>query len=471
MSGSQKSSEKDVATPESSGSLMIVAEKPRYKDHIDDGVFKGLFLPKRERFDAGEPPDGGWVAWRQSMAMFLSNMCSWGVVNMFGVYEQQLRAPGGELANESSSRVAWIGSLAACLVMFSNFFFGFLCDLGYQREMSFVGAFMMCLCGEMLSLCKTYSEFMVVQGLLTGLTSSCVFLASMTLVAPMFSKNRPIAICLGTTGSAVGGVVFSVLARTFMTALDFRWAARIIGFICLVLSLCAFTLTRRRLPPSTRTNILGWEAFTEPAFMAYCIGIMATMASLYSFMFQYQAYCVSLIPDDPAEQLRQKQEHKHLNYEVFYYMTAIVNAGAVVGRSVPGILAEIYGPINVSLGSTVLSLIVAWTWFAAHSSYQWGGLVAIGLLFGCVSAPAISMPSIVTSKLTKDPTRLGIRMSVTQLFAGGGVILGAPFSGMLAEKQGWIFVKLYAGCLYIFAVVTMVICRQIHSKNKFWANV
>lgn len=446
-------------------------EKPRYKDRIDDGVFKGLFLPKREKFDPGEPPNGGWVAWRQSLAMFMSNMCSWGVVNMFGVYEQQLRAPGGVLANESSSRVAWIGSLAACLVMFSNFFFGFLCDLGYQREMSFVGSFMMCLCGEMLSLCKTYSEFMVVQGLITGITSSCVFLSSMTLVAPMFSTKRPIAICLGTTGSAVGGVVFSILARTFMNALDFRWAARIIGFICLVLSLCSFTLTRRRLPPTTRTNILGWEAFTEPAFMAYGIGILATMAALYSFMFQYQAYCVSLIPDDPAEQMQQRQDHKHLNYEVFYYMTAIVNAGAVVGRSVPGILAAKYGPLNVSVVSTILSLIVAWSWFAAHSSYQWGGLVAIGLLFGCVSAPAISMPSIVTAKLTEDPTRLGIRMSVTQLFAGGGTILGAPFTGMLAEMQGWTFVKLYAGCLYILALVTMIMCRQIHSKNKIWANV
>lgn len=48
---------------ESNISPTELQENSRYKDRIDDGVFKGLFLPKREKFEPGEPPDGGWVAW------------------------------------------------------------------------------------------------------------------------------------------------------------------------------------------------------------------------------------------------------------------------------------------------------------------------------------------------------------------------------------------------------------------------
>lgn len=65
------------------------------------------------------PPNGGTQAWIQVLCSFLLFFNTWGILNTFGVYQTWYE--GGELFQESSSNISWIGSIQAVMVSVQAF--------------------------------------------------------------------------------------------------------------------------------------------------------------------------------------------------------------------------------------------------------------------------------------------------------------------------------------------------------------
>lgn len=76
--------------------------------------------------DVGPAPDGGLEAWLVACASFCIFFCCLGFANSFGTLADYYLTH--QLRNESSDRVAWIGSLAAFLQFFSGMIGGPLFD-------------------------------------------------------------------------------------------------------------------------------------------------------------------------------------------------------------------------------------------------------------------------------------------------------------------------------------------------------
>ena len=113
-------------------------------------------------------------------------------------YEQYL------LSTESSSRITWIGSLQAFLFVFGGVIAGPLYDYGYLQSLVRVGSFLVVFGMMMTSLCHSYWQVILAQGIVIGLGNGALFVPSIALLPTYFSKRRALSTGIAITGGNLG---------------------------------------------------------------------------------------------------------------------------------------------------------------------------------------------------------------------------------------------------------------------------
>lgn len=113
-------------------------------------------------------------------------------------YEQDL------LRTSSSSQISWIGTIQSSFIMLGSVYAGPLYDWGYLRPLIWVGSILLLLGMFMTSICKTYWQVVLAQGLLMGLGTGCLFTPSTGIIASYFGKKRGLAMGIVSTGSTIG---------------------------------------------------------------------------------------------------------------------------------------------------------------------------------------------------------------------------------------------------------------------------
>lgn len=77
-------------------------------------------------------------------------------------------------------------------------------DRGYIRELLIVGTVITVLGVMMLSLAHEYYQILLAQGICVGIGSAIIYVPSISLVASRFQRRRALAVCVATSGTAVG---------------------------------------------------------------------------------------------------------------------------------------------------------------------------------------------------------------------------------------------------------------------------
>ncbi|KAL2057600.1 hypothetical protein ABVK25_001984 [Lepraria finkii] len=108
------------------------------------------------------------------------------------------------LPNQTSSNIAWIGSMQAFLLIGLGILAGSLYDYGYLRSLVLIGSTLVVFGMLMTGLCSQYWQLMLSQGIVVGLGSGCLFLPSIAVLPQYFEKRRALATGIGSSGSAVG---------------------------------------------------------------------------------------------------------------------------------------------------------------------------------------------------------------------------------------------------------------------------
>ena len=210
-------------------------------------------------------PDGGLTAWLQVMGSFLINFNNWGLVNSFGVFQAFYETH--YLSRHSASEIAWIGTLQGALLLIVGSLSGPLFDKGYFQAILVIAGTLLVFAFMMLSLCTTYYQIMLSQGVLMGFCSGLLYIPSITLIPLYFKKRRGLALGLAVGGGSVGGVIYPLVFRNLLNSVGFAWAVRTMGFIALVLLITA-TLIIRPLGPRTRRQLIDLSAFGETPYLA-----------------------------------------------------------------------------------------------------------------------------------------------------------------------------------------------------------
>ena len=93
----------------------------------------------------------------------------------------------------------------------------------------------------MTSICKTYWQLVLTQGLCIELGSGLMLTPVNTVISTYFTKRLPFVLEIAACGSVTGGLIYPSIARTLLPMIGFGWTMRTIGFV--QLGTLAFTLS------------------------------------------------------------------------------------------------------------------------------------------------------------------------------------------------------------------------------------
>lgn len=152
---------------------------------------------------------------------------------------------------------------AVSLIVFSigSIIGGFLAPKLGNRKISIVGASLVGFGTIFSSMVDTYSELLVLFGIVESLGSALVVIVATSLVVKWFVKNRGLAVGVMAAGSGVGTLFVPPLTEYLIQIYNWRTSFMIIGlsFLAILLLSSYFMQT----PEERSMNPYGWHGMTQ----------------------------------------------------------------------------------------------------------------------------------------------------------------------------------------------------------------
>ncbi|WPG98119.1 Hypothetical protein R9X50_00090500 [Acrodontium crateriforme] len=388
----------------------------------------------------GPQPNGGLQAWLQVLGSFMLFFNTWGILNTFGVYQTYYES--GQLFQESSSNISWIGSVQALMVLLVGVVSGPIYDRGHLRLLLIFGTFGVVFGHMMLSLCHTFWQVILAQGFVIGIGGGCLFIPAVAILPTYFSSRIGLAIGLAASGSSMGGIIYPIMFYRLLGAeqLSFGWSVRILGFTALATLILPITVMKMRVKPGKVRTMIDLTAFTDVPYMTFVVGSLIGFIGLYVGLFYISFFGQQTGITDPS---------------LSFYLVPILNVGSVFGRTLPNWLSDKIGPLNVICPGAFLVGTVLLCNLAVHNA---AGLIVNTLFFGFFSGIFIALPPVLFVALTKDKSKIGSRIGMGFAMLGAGVLAGGPGAGGILGKAdnphpNWTGVWAYGGVTAIAAGV------------------
>ncbi|KAI1388514.1 major facilitator superfamily domain-containing protein [Hypoxylon trugodes] len=365
--------------------------------------------------DLEEAPDGGLRAWLVTIGASCVFFSALGFSNAFGVFEEYYLTH--QLKGQSPDKIAWIGSLG----VFLQFVTGNIGGPLFDRYGAWImrPAFVLYVFAVMMtSLCKEYYQFMLAQGILSGIVIGFLQFPAMAAVSQFFNKKRAAALGVVVAGSSIGGVVIPIALSKMLnsSSLGFGWSVRVIGFIMIpLLGFACFAITSR-LPPRT-TSFFLWKAFKEPKFLLLSLALFFMLLGAFTPLFYIPTYAVS----------------RGVDPTLASYLVAIVNAASTFGRVIPGILADKFGRLNIFAFGAFISGIITLCWNKAETT---AALIVYSIAIGFSSGTIISGGTAAFTECATNPQELGTYIGMGIGLSSFAALIGAPVNGAIVNRYG-----------------------------------
>ncbi|KIJ42187.1 hypothetical protein M422DRAFT_171278, partial [Sphaerobolus stellatus SS14] len=385
-----------------SDSSQQVNEKQEEKGRLEDDHFQ----------------EGGVKAWCTVLGGWLALFATFGYIYSFGVY-QDLYVRAG---TSTSSNISWIGSVQLFFFVAMGLPAGALLDKGYFRITVFIGSLIYIFSLFMLSLAHVdkYYQLFLSQGVGMGIGSGLIYLPSVAVQAHHFRRHRALAIGIAITGkysgisstcannlllkqgSSVGGIVYPIMLNNlFHGSTGFAWGVRASAFLTLgILVLANLLMTdkpHRATPGTTVTKPSARDIYTDIPFMLTTV-------------------------------VGKKQKEGKMEQLTQEFQLTIQNGASIFGRTIPNVLADKYGCINVIMVLVFSSSIIVFGLFGIHSV---AGVAIFAALYGFFAGGALSLFAPVMTSFVRHPNELGLRLGIAYVFTSLGYLTGPPIIGAL----------------------------------------
>ncbi|KAK7431338.1 hypothetical protein QQZ08_002109 [Neonectria magnoliae] len=421
----EKSLPRDV---DASDTYNDIDDKPEPKDQDDDDF-----------------PDGGLGAWLVAIGAAGTFFCTLGYTNVFGIFQAYYMF--NQMPERSADDIAWIGSVQAFLIFATGAVGGPLFDrfgawLVRPAGVLYIFAIMM------TSICEAYWQFMLAQGILTGLANGLLMFPAR--VPQWFDKKRGAAMGLAIAGSSLGAVIFPIVLSNLLTKTDvgFGWSVRITGFIMLPFLAFAAACIRLRLPPR-RTRFFLWSSFRQPTYVLLIVSLFFAMIGMFVPLFLLPAYAIT----------------KGMSESLASYLVAMINGASIFGWVIPGVLGDKFGRINTLIGAAVATSVVIFCWPQAETN---AAIIVIATLFGFASGAIISGGSVAITICADDAKNIGTYMGVGMALASFSALVGPPVSGAMIDKYGrFEEVTYFGGAMTMFGAIIAIAAKWKSPKGLF----
>ncbi|KAK0702186.1 major facilitator superfamily domain-containing protein [Lasiosphaeris hirsuta] len=393
-------------------------------------------------------PEGGLRSWLVAGGTAGILFCTLGYSNSFGVFQAYYTQ--NQLRDYAADDISWIGAIQVFLV----FALGIIGGPVFDRYGAWVikPAAVIYLVSVMLTAsCTTYWQFILVQGILSGVSNSLLMFPSMAATPQYFHKRRGAAMGLAIAGSSLGAIVFPIVLSQLLERVGFAWAVRTCGFIMIpILAFSAMTV-KARLPPR-KSRLFIWTAFKSSRYAFLTGAVFCMFMGMFVPLFYLPSYGIS----------------QGMDATVAFYLIALINASSIPGRILPGVLGDKFGSINSLITAGLLTAIIIFCWPTATTT---SGIIVYSLGFGITSGAIISAGSVVFTHCASDPKDIGTYMGMGISLAAFAVLVGPPINGALLHRyDGYKEVSVFSGTMCASGVVLAFLAKH-NAEEGIWGRV
>lgn len=397
-----------------------------------------------------EYPDGGWRAWLTVLGAFFALICTFGQLSSFGTFQAWYSEH--QLAGYAPSTISWIGSIQLFVFFFSGGFVGRIYDAYGPRMLMIPGTFVLVISTMITSICQTYYQYILSQGILFGLGVGMLFYPSLSAISTHFKKYRATALGLAVSGSGVGGVVYPIMLQRLFASCGFGWGVRIAGFICLLLcGIACCTVTSRLERRQESAPWFSSAPLRDGTFVLLVVGSVFVSLGLFIPNFYIVSYATDHgVPAGTA-----------------FYVLAVLNGAGIAGRLAPACVSDALGRFNVLCPAAAcagLVTLVGWP-LAAHGL---GAAMAFAAAFGFCSGAfnALVVPCVAqVSDIAQIGTRVGMLYSVLAFPS----LASGPAAGALlrAAHGSYVGMIVFSGATILVGSVFYVWARLRLDSRPF----
>ncbi|EIW68513.1 hypothetical protein TREMEDRAFT_32024 [Tremella mesenterica DSM 1558] len=395
-------------------------------------------------------PEGGLRAWLCIAGSWLAIFVTFGYSNTFGVFQDYYQFIG--YPDQSASNISWVGSVQLFLQFSMGAIAGPLYDKGYFYHLVITGSVIYIVGLFMTSLCKEFWQTVLAQGICVGLGIGLLFLPALSIISHYFHRRRALAIGIAVTGSSTGGICLPIMLNNLIASHGFRHAVQYTGYLIMGCLLFSIILMKPRIPPNPNAppRPSPKQLFSSLPYTLLCAALFFISEGIFFPIFYLQVYA---------------QLHG-VSHTLVFYTLAILNAASVFGRLTPNMLADSFGPLNLSFIMSVCSGIIIWAMFGAGTN---GGLIVVTILYGFFSGAYVSMMSPALISLAHNFGEIGMRMGMGMLVMSFAALSGTPITGALLDRYGFYAPIIWSGvCVLVGSALTAAsIYFQIRVKGTW----
>ncbi|CCE79784.1 Piso0_001879 [Millerozyma farinosa CBS 7064] len=478
------------------------------KSHTDfhtlENEYQGVTLQQEDSVeDVTIENFNKWKACGVVVGSFLGLTSNFGVINSIGVVQTYISEH--QLSHVEASTISWIFSV----YLYLSFSVGLIAGPIFVMK----GTLPTLISGTVLVVggfmgaanCKEVWQF-VLCFLLVG-TGHGLNITPLVCVVSQYWPQRYLgrASSCATIGGSIGGIVWPLLLRSLYPKIGFAWGTRILAFMCLFCMISSIVLakeryrknlfsfvedegndkvtSKRKLIGKAGKNILTFGALKDAKYTFLICGVFFGGLSLVLTSTYYASYARA----------------QGMSESSSYLLLTIFNAAGIVGRYVPGHMADLWGPLNIMilmLSLSVISILVVWLPFGKYK----GVLYAFSVLIGAFSAGIFSLiptslrympvyieqkiPSnlpddpfsdnVTTERTVKVPIEFGQKYGLLYFFASIGNLIGIPIASAVignGSQYNYSMFVVLTGCSMSLSVAFWCASRFCLVGKKFLIRV
>ncbi|KAK0389163.1 hypothetical protein NLU13_2738 [Sarocladium strictum] len=389
-------------------------------------------------------PERGLKAYSVIMGAWFALFPPSGLLNSLGIFQAYLSR--NQLSSYSESEIGWLSSVFAFLFFFGGLQVGPIFDRYGLAILLPTGCFGLVVCLVITSFCEKYYQFVLAFSIVGGMSSSILWTTSISALGHWFQANRGLATGLATTAGGFGGVVFPLLFNGLIQRIGFAWTMRAFALLsagCFALSL---VLLKTRLPRNREARLMfDWRGFADSRFAL-------TMAAIFILDWAVLVPPAYITTYSISQGFTAAQS----------YILTVLNATSILGRAVPGPVADKIGRFNVMVVcSFACAAAIFGVWLNADSSVAM--TLAFAVLYGFFSGSAYSLTPVCVAQLCRPEnyaTRYGTAYGVVSL----ATLAGIPISGNIlntGDGHNYKALIMFCGAAYAASTVLFVAARGV----------
>ncbi|PCH33722.1 MFS general substrate transporter [Wolfiporia cocos MD-104 SS10] len=396
-------------------------------------------------------PDGGLQAWLSVLGGFLVLTSTFGYSNSFGVYQELYVLEGAS----TSSNISWIGSVQLFFMFAMGLPAGKLVDEGYFHHLLAIGSIIYVFCMFMLSLASPHKFYQLIlsQGVGMGIGAGLMLVPAVSIQAHHWQKRRSLAMGIVMTGSGVGGLFYPIMLNHLIQGhVGYKWGVRDSAFLTLGLLAIANCCMTTRLPnakqrpPGPKPDIKG--IMSDPAFLILLAGGFCVLWGLFFAYYYLQLFALL----------------HGIDSNLAFYTIAILNGVSIFGRTLPNVLADKIGPLNVFIPVNCITGALVFAMFGATSR---GAVVVFSILYGFFSGASIALLPPTVASVANNVQEIGVRMGLGYFVVSWAMLTGPPIDGALYDAGDvWYKPIIFSGVVILIGTVFITIARHIYSGRK-----